>query len=627
MKNNFMKKYVNIFFVFIFFVAPSFAFAENASLSIYPANGIFPIGDVFTVEIRIDTGGNEVGTADATLVFNPNDLSYLSVSDEGSVFNTILVDSTRTDGEIDISGFVERGQKPYSGRNGLFAKVTFKPLRNVATQLHFSKGAATPPLSLTASVGNLANILSGLHAASYTLVPKETVPATVLYASAKEDFEITSVPSANDGWFGTTSVKLSWVLPGNVTKVKTTLSDSPESAPSDIHETPITSITLNDLKEGINYFLLQFRNGANWGSVITHPVKVDLTPPGYLSVKEAERKDTSNPKVSFEIDSSDTYSGLDYYEFAIDGGDSQKIDVIENKVVFQPEGLTPGEHVLTAKVFDKAGNATSTDFVFMVKALESPSLINDSVPTGVLTGDTVSVRGMTYPNSDVTVFISHNDGEAKEKKVKSDDSGAFVVTIAEKAKAGKYTLWFTVTNSNGATSPPSIKRSIEVKQPFIMLFGSVAVTYMSVIVPLVALIFLLGLVLWLVYTWIKTYRKRVKLETGEAYAATQKEFEALRKELKKQIGVLEKANQSRKLTREEMRIFTDLSKRLDKIERHIKQEIDDIEDVEDENVSLSRERDVKGSLERYKNKIKRNEMMASAVKEDGTIHMRPKRVD
>jgi hypothetical protein len=245
----------------------------------------------------------------------------------------------------------------------------------------------------------------------------------------------------------------------------------------------------------------------------------------------------------------------------------------------------------------------------------------------VLTGDTVSVRGMTYPNSDVTVFISHNDGEAKEKKVKSDDSGAFVVTIAEKAKAGKYTLWFTVTNSNGATSPPSIKRSIEVKQPFIMLFGSVAVTYMSVIVPLVALIFLLGLVLWLVYTWIKTYRKRVKLETGEAYAATQKEFEALRKELKKQIGVLEKANQSRKLTREEMRIFTDLSKRLDKIERHIKQEIDDIEDVEDENVSLSRERDVKGSLERYKNKIKRNEMMASAVKEDGTIHLRPKRAD
>jgi hypothetical protein len=76
-----------------------------------------------------------------------------------------------------------------------------------------------------------------------------------------------------------------------------------------------------------------------------------------------------------------------------------------------------------------------------------------------------------------------------------------------------------------------------------------------------------------------------------------------------------------------MRIFTDLSKRLDKIERHIKQEIDDIEDVEDENVSLGRERDVKGSLERYINKIKRNEMMASAVKEDGTIHLRPKRAD
>jgi uncharacterized protein HemX len=50
----------------------------------------------------------------------------------------------------------------------------------------------------------------------------------------------------------------------------------------------------------------------------------------------------------------------------------------------------------------------------------------------------------------------------------------------------------------------------------------------------------------------------------------------LRDELRKQIGMLEKANQSRELTREEMKIFNDLSRKLDYIERHIEQEIEDI---------------------------------------------------
>ncbi len=624
-----MKVYKHILqFVFLIFLAlPTFVFSANASLSIFPSTGSFPIGDIFTAEIRIDTGGNEVGTSDATLVYNPYDLEYVSVSDEGSVFSTILVDSTRKKGEIDLSGFVERGQKPYSGRNGLFATVTFRPIRNASTQLHFSKGAITPPLSLTASVGNMANLLSGLHAASYTLVPKETVPATIFYASAEEDFDIKAMPAPKDEWFGTTSVKLSWTLPKEATEMRTLLTDNPNDTPNKLYPVPVTDIVLTDLNEGINYFLLQFKNSGSWGSVIHYPIKVDLSPPSYLSVKEEKRKDISDPKVSFLFEASDAYSGVDHYEIAIDGGDTNEIDADENKTKYQPEELKSGEHVLTVTAFDVAGNGTSTDLVFMVKALESPSLINDSVPTGVLTGDTINVRGMTYPNSDVTVFISHNEGEAKEKKVKSDDSGAFVVTVTEKAKAGKYTVWFTVTDSRGATSPPSIKRSIEVKQPFIMLFGTVAVTYMSVIVPLVAMIFLLGLILWLVYTWIRGYRKRVKLETEEAYHTTKKEFDALRKELIKQIGVLEKANQSRELTREEMRIFTDLSKRLDKIERHIEQEIDDIEDVEENVVSNVSNTKVSGAFDRYKNKLKRNEMEASAVRADGTIHLRPKRVE
>jgi hypothetical protein len=102
---------------------------------------------------------------------------------------------------------------------------------------------------------------------------------------------------------------------------------------------------------------------------------------------------------------------------------------------------------------------------------------------------------------------------------------------------------------------------------------------MSIIVPLVALILLLSLILWFSFTYVRSYRSRVRVETNEAYEVVQHEFASLRKDLVKHIGMLEQANQSRELTHEEMKIFTALSKKLAHIEKHIQDEIDDIEKV------------------------------------------------
>jgi DNA replication initiation complex subunit (GINS family) len=138
-----------------------------------------------------------------------------------------------------------------------------------------------------------------------------------------------------------------------------------------------------------------------------------------------------------------------------------------------------------------------------------------------------------------------------------------------------------------------------------MLFGGIAVTYLSVIIPLAALILLLGLVLWLGYSYVRGYRSRVRKETQEAYQVVAEDFRALRDEMVRQIGMLEKANQSRELTREEMRIFRDLSRRLDHMEDHISSEIDDIEEVcdTDEKPVSSVEHD---TLSRYQNDMARD---------------------
>lgn len=570
-------KYRHYIFVLLalFGVGATPAHAAPASLSIYPATGVYPIGDPFSIEVRIDTGGTTIGTADATITYEPDDLAYVSMADDGSVMSRILVDSTTVPGRIDISGFIEHTKPAFSGTNGLLVRLTFIPVRNVATEVRFAQGAATPPLTLNASVGSLANVLSNLRSATYTLVPKEIIPAATVagaYSNSGALFPITPLPVLEEGaWFGTTSVKLFFSVPEGAGEMRTAISRDPNAQPDKAHPIPVNSVFLTDLTEGNNYFILQFKYADTWGEAIRHPVPVDLTPPGTIAVTEAERADPADPRVAFEVEAIDALSGVIRYEMSIDGGDPEPWD---GNGAYQPDELDSGEHILTVTAYDRAGNSASEDVVFLVKSLEPPVLTD--APNHVLTGDSITVRGTTYPDAEVRVFTSFNDEEAAERTIRSDGAGSFTTTLTDGARAGKYTVWFQVTDARGATSPLSIKRSVEVSQPYIMLFGKVAVTYLSIIIPLLGLIVLLILVVWLGYTFLRGYRTRVRRETTEAYDVVNEEFASLRDDLRKQIGMLERAHQARELTREEMRIFTELSKKLDYIERHIEEEIDDI---------------------------------------------------
>jgi hypothetical protein len=568
-----MTKYaMPLFFGALALAVPGAVYAQ-AALYLEPATGVYPIGEPFTIDVRIDTAGASIGTIDAAIVFDPEDVQFVSVSDDGSVMSRIIVDSGSLSGRVDLSGFIEREVPAYNGTNGLLARMTFTPLRNVATEFRFAQGAATPPLQLNASVGSLANILGSLRSASYTFVPKEIFPqARVAGVStdATGSFPITPLPVPDNEWFGTTSIKLSWTLPENIDEMRTFVGTEDEEKET-VYQVPLSSVQLSDVPEGKQFFIIQFKTGDAWGEATRFPLNVDLSPPETIVIREADR-DTPTDKNAFVVEATDELSGIARYEMSVDGGETVPWD---GQGTFTPEVPGPGEHVLTVTAYDKVGNHASKDQLFLVRSLDAPALTSIE-PERILTGDQVIVRGTSYPNATVKAFISFNEGEAEEKSVQSDTSGAFEAKVTDGARAGTYTMWFQASNAEGAMSPLSIKRSFTVSQPYIMLWGGVAVTYLSVIVPLLALIILLGLVLWLGYTFLRGYKKRIRRETTEVYEVVNEEFTLLRDELRKQIGMLEKANQSRELTREEMKIFNDLSRKLDYIERHIEQEIEDI---------------------------------------------------
>ena len=579
MKSNNVLFHTALFAAFLVLATALPVSTHAAILSIEPSAGSYPVGEPFSIEVRVDTQGKDIGSADVRLIFEPSDLEYVGMSDEGSVFTTLLVDNDTNPGTIDLSGFIARGREPYAGTNGMIARVIFVPLRNTQTQVRFASGAATPPLTLTASVGDLANIVTDLRSATYTIVPRETV-ATVAFPTGvvrgASDIQLTSDPEPSNEWIATTSVRLSWELPQGTTEMRTLLSTDPDTSPTRTYSTPVRSVQLPDLDEGKQFFLIQFAVNGEWGPVIRHPLWIDVTPPEIVDLRELPRQDVGDPRTALMIRAVDDLSGIDRYELEFDGGDLVVWDG-GDEGVYHPQGLGPGEHVLTVRAYDLAGNSTSADTTFLVRSLDPPVLTD--IPDHVLVGDPIVVRGTTYPNAAVTVFSTHNDGATREHTITSDAAGAFVATVQDHARAGKYTVWFRVRDQQGSESPLSIRRSVDVKQPYIMLFNSVAVTYKVIIFPLIASILLLGLVLWLGYTYVRGYRRRVRRETNEAYEVVRDEFEDLREELIRKIGALEKANQSRELTREEMRIFDDLSRKLDTIERRIADEVSDIEAV------------------------------------------------
>ena len=127
--------------------------------------------------------------------------------------------------------------------------------------------------------------------------------------------------------------------------MRTLVTGNPDEEPTQVYMVPVSSVTITDeLVEGLNYFLLQFKINDDWGSVIKYPLRVDLTSPEYVIIKETERADISDPRVTFIIESADSYSGILRYEVGIDG-DTPVEWVPDSTNTYSPEGLSPGEHM------------------------------------------------------------------------------------------------------------------------------------------------------------------------------------------------------------------------------------------------------------------------------------------
>lgn len=569
-----MYKFI-VLLIASFLVMPSVILA--ATLSITPGTGVYTAGATFTARVVVNTAGKSINAAEGTVKFNPNELSVVSLDRSGSIFNLWVTEPTFSNsaGTISFSGGLPSG---YTGGSGTVFSITFR-----------AKAAGSPKVSLTggsvlANDGMGTNVLTSMNGGTYTVQAPSTTPAPevvieyVAPANTPGTPQITS--STHEGgetWSTKKTAALSWSLPSGIEAVRTLLDSSAGTIPTKVYDSPISSIELTDLSEGVSYFHLQFKNADGWGKVAHYRLAVDTEKPSEFIVTTAEGVEAANPVQILQLAAKDAASGIARYMVRIDNAEAYEyIDTDASGKISLPT-LAPGYHAVIIEAFDKAGNSMVATHSFTIDSFskpeftEFPSEINEEViPV---------LRGTTRAGAQVEVAIEKIGAEPVTYQITADESGVFTVIPSGTFQSGVYEITARATDTYGAQSEVSDPIRIAVQKPGYLQIGSFIVSVLSVVIPLIAMTVLLVGFAWFMVLYYRRFRNKVSRESGEVVTVLTAEFDRLSTSLETKKSDLIESRKTKRLTKSEEATFTELSAVIHEARTRITKEVEDVEQV------------------------------------------------
>lgn len=568
-------------FVLVVFGVASTAFA--ASLSLSPATGVYTSGQTFSATVLVNTNGKAINAADGTVSFDPNQLAVVGVS-KGPIFSLWTADPSFSNsaGTVSFSGGTPTG---YTGGAGSVVTITFRAKGSGPTKVNFSKG------SVLAADGLGTNVLNNMAGGNYTIsaaaaVPEpETIIEYVPAANTPGAPKVTSATHPDPAmWYKSDRATLSWSLPSGITAVRTLLDNAPSSIPSKVYAPPINEIDLEGLEEGEQYFHIQYQNADGWGRITHYRLAVDATAPSDLSLTLADDADLSSPNQTILVSVTEETSGIARYNVQLDGGEPVSYDETGSSTIELRE-LEPGHHTVVVEAFDKAGNSTIANLSFSVQAFDKPQFTE--YPAEINEEVIPVIKGQTRPRSAVQVTVtqvglgsSRADAE-QVYDVRSDDKGIFTIIPAGTFSLGVYELVAVAIDEHGAQSEPSDPIRIAVQKPGYLQIGSLAVSILSVLVPIIALCALLILGVWYLVVVMSRMRRGVEKEAAEALTILRKEFSSIQSELEAHVAKLAGSRKTNKLTKAEAEVIDAISTSLRESRQRVEKEIADVEDVVD----------------------------------------------
>jgi len=563
------KKYALIFLCFfIFSFAPK---AEAATLSFSPSSGNFTVGNILTTSILLNTQGQAINNADAVINFPAGLLEVISVSKSSSIFSLWVEEPafSNSAGTISFNGGLPT--PGFNGSTGKLLNITFRVRNTGLASLVFSSSA------VRANDGYGTNVLNGTEVALFTLTRAEETPPppqAETPVTSVNAFDITSTNHPDQTkWYANNTPEFLWELPPGALEVRTLIGKSSTSNPSVSYIPPIAKKKVNELPDGTYYFTLQVRTAAGWSVVSRYRVNIDTTPPKPFSITFPHGNKGFAPQPVVFFNTIDNESGISHYDIKI--GDDEELPKIAPDTASNPYLLTPqlpGKHTLFVFAIDKAGNIRRASAEFTIEGIDMP--IITYYPETIDVGDTIKIRGTTYPNSHVNVYIREGERLISEENTKSDISGDFVLVVSKRLDSSVYTFTARVTDERGAKSVETAPLTISVRSEFISGLIEVILKYLSAaILALLAL----GALAWVgIRLWFRIPRTiaRMRREAREAEKVSEKAFKILRDGVANHVARLKKVK--RKLTKEEVEFLEQFEQKLEEAEEIIAKEIQDI---------------------------------------------------
>lgn len=550
------------------------AVADAASLRLTPSTGVYQAGATFSAQVQVVTGGDPVNAAEGTLKFNSNELSVISVSRNSSIFNLWVEEPTFSNsaGTISFSGGVPSG---YSGSVGNVLTVTFRAKNAGSPRVSFTNG------SVLANDGRGTNILTAMNGGSYTIQAASAAPEPERIVEYIPPANTPSAPNISSethpdsaGWYSSDTAVLTWNVPSGITGARTLLDESASTIPTKVYGNAISTITLEDLPEGVSYFHLQLRNADGWGRVTHYRLAVDTESPTEFTIAPSPDNDEASPEQVLQLAAVDATSEVNRYSVKIDAEEPYEyIDESASGTLALPP-LAPGYHSVIIEAFDEAGNSIISTYSFTITAFEKP--VFTEIPSE-MSGDIIPViKGLTRPLAEVTVFFKRVGSEPNSYQVTADNEGEFVFIPEGALFSGVYEISAQAVDQYGAQSDVSDIKRIAVQEPGYIRLGNQLVDAMSVIVPLILMSLLLLFGIWYAFFVLRRFRGAVQVESAEALDILHREFGNLQGEVRRQESALQNSRKTHKLTKAEATTIEVFDRALQKSQRAVEKEIEDV---------------------------------------------------
>src|SRR3989344_5120826 len=561
--------YKIIFSFALFSLAPLSTYA--ATLNFSPPSGSYGVGSTFSVNVYVESSNQAMNASSGVVSFPWDKLEVVSISKTGSIFSLWPAEPSFSNsaGTVNFEGIVLN--PGYTGANGKILTITFRARSSGTANVSFSSG------SVLANDGTGANILSGMRVAVFTLASTgETPPApqTATPVASSNALGITSSTHPDQTkWYADNTPEFSWELPTGALEVQTLIGKNPSGIPSVSYIPPITKKKVDELSDGTYYFSLQVRTASGWSAVSRYRVNIDTTPPKPFSITFPHGKSGFAPQPVVFFSAIDNESGISHYDIKI--GDDEELPKIAPDTVSNPYLLTPqltGKHTLFVLAIDKAGNMRSASAEFTIEGIDIPVITY--YPETIGERDTIKIRGTTYPNSDVSVYIREGDRLISEENIKSDTVGNFVLVVSKRLDSGVYTFTARVTDERGAKSNETVPLTISVQSEFVTGLVSFVLKYLSA--AILALLALGALAWGGAHLWFRIPRtiQHMRREAREAEKVSENTFRVLREGVANHVARLKKVK--RKLTEEEAEFLEQFEQKLEEAEEIVTKEIQDI---------------------------------------------------